>query len=164
MRHAAPRILTATLHASMGWKRGDCRRDMVISEIYEWHIAGVQSGIFILFKVLTDVTGPGSPLITNLTCPAEGSVYLEWTKPEVTSPLGIFYSVFFLKPIVTIFLSDKTGNTKINFQMHAIVNVLLVYCYFVTNLGRCQGDICKYKSISLQGIKLLTLCTKTKKS
>jgi hypothetical protein len=58
-------------------------------------IAGVKSGIFILFKVLTDVTGPGSPLITNLTCPAEGSVYLEWTKPEVTSPLRIFHLVFF---------------------------------------------------------------------
>ncbi len=92
MSHAAPRILTATSHASMGVRGQTAGRDSInylfvnlTTEIYECHMAGVQSGIFLLLKVLTDVTGPGSPLITNLTCPAEGSVYLEWTKPEVTN-------------------------------------------------------------------------------
>ncbi len=62
----------------------NCRREQYKLSIYEFNNGDLQFGIFILFKVLTDVTGPGSPLITNLTCPAEGSVYLEWTKPEVT--------------------------------------------------------------------------------
>ena len=33
-------------------------------------------------EVLTDVSGPGRAVITNLTCPADTSLYLEWARPE----------------------------------------------------------------------------------
>merc|ERR1719385_398345 len=32
--------------------------------------------------VLTDVAGPGRPLVTNLTCPTANSLYVEWTQPD----------------------------------------------------------------------------------
>jgi len=32
--------------------------------------------------VLTDVAGPGRPLVTNLTCPTANSLFLEWTQPD----------------------------------------------------------------------------------
>jgi len=33
-------------------------------------------------KVLTDVSGPGRSLITNLTCPGDNTLYIEWVQPE----------------------------------------------------------------------------------
>ena len=33
-------------------------------------------------EVLTDVSGPGRPAVTNLTCPGPNSLYVEWTQPE----------------------------------------------------------------------------------
>ena len=33
-------------------------------------------------EVLTDVSGPGRSLITNLTCPGDNTLYVEWTQPE----------------------------------------------------------------------------------
>eukprot|EP00092_Neocalanus_flemingeri_P005720 GFUD01006160.1.p1 GENE.GFUD01006160.1~~GFUD01006160.1.p1 ORF type:complete len:1193 (+),score=156.97 GFUD01006160.1:67-3645(+) len=33
-------------------------------------------------QVLTDVSGPGRPLITNLTCPGGNTLYVEWAQPE----------------------------------------------------------------------------------
>ena len=33
-------------------------------------------------EVLTDVSGPGRSLITNLTCPGDNRLYIEWTQPE----------------------------------------------------------------------------------
>jgi len=33
-------------------------------------------------EVLTDVSGPGRPLVTNLTCPSANSLFVEWTQPE----------------------------------------------------------------------------------
>ena len=33
-------------------------------------------------EVLTDVSGPGRPLVTNLTCPSASSLFVEWTQPE----------------------------------------------------------------------------------
>ena len=33
--------------------------------------------------MVTDVDGPSAPLITNLTCNDEHSIYLEWERPGV---------------------------------------------------------------------------------
>ena len=33
-------------------------------------------------EVLTDVSGPGRSLITNLTCPGDNTLYVEWAQPE----------------------------------------------------------------------------------
>ena len=33
-------------------------------------------------EALTDVSGPGRSLITNLTCPGDNTLYVEWMQPE----------------------------------------------------------------------------------
>jgi len=33
-------------------------------------------------ETLTDVSGPGRPVVTNLTCPGASSLYVEWTQPD----------------------------------------------------------------------------------
>ena len=46
-------------------------------------------------SLVTDVTGPASPLVTNLTCADDTSIYLEWFTPQPRDRLvqyNIFYS------------------------------------------------------------------------
>ncbi len=44
---------------------------------------------------MTDVAGPSAPIITNLTCHDEQSIYLEWEKPsQVYNNLDSYYVLF----------------------------------------------------------------------
>lgn len=47
------------------------------------------------FEMLTDVDGPSAPLISNLTCKDEQSIYLEWERPERVYKGIDFYFIYY---------------------------------------------------------------------
>ena len=47
------------------------------------------------FEMVTDVEGPSAPIITNLTCKDERSIYLEWDRPDVVYKDVDYYLVYF---------------------------------------------------------------------
>ena len=47
------------------------------------------------FELVTDVDGPSAPIITNLTCHDEHSIFLEWERPgTVFKSLDSYYVLF----------------------------------------------------------------------
>lgn len=47
------------------------------------------------FELVSDVDGPSAPIITNLTCHDEHSIYLEWERPDlVYNSLDTYYVLF----------------------------------------------------------------------
>ena len=47
------------------------------------------------FELVTDVDGPSAPIITNLTCHDEHSIFLEWERPStVFKSLDSYYVLF----------------------------------------------------------------------
>ncbi len=47
------------------------------------------------FEMVTDVSGPSAPLITNLTCKDETSIYLQWDRPEVVYKMVDYYYIYY---------------------------------------------------------------------
>ena len=47
------------------------------------------------FEVVTDVSGPSAPIVTNLTCKDEQSIYLQWERPAVVYKTVDYYYVYY---------------------------------------------------------------------
>eukprot|EP00094_Tigriopus_californicus_P012020 TCALIF_11614-PA protein Name:"Similar to Ptp99A Tyrosine-protein phosphatase 99A (Drosophila melanogaster)" AED:0.07 eAED:0.07 QI:0/0.7/0.45/0.81/1/1/11/539/1209 len=47
------------------------------------------------FEMVTDVAGPGPPIITNLTCKDEQSIYLQWEPPRVVYKTVDYYYIYY---------------------------------------------------------------------
>eukprot|EP00095_Tigriopus_kingsejongensis_P008769 maker-scaffold151_size306168-snap-gene-2.8 protein:Tk08769 transcript:maker-scaffold151_size306168-snap-gene-2.8-mRNA-1 annotation:"unnamed protein product" len=47
------------------------------------------------FEMVTDVAGPGPPIITNLTCKDEQSIYLQWDSPRVVYKTVDYYYIYY---------------------------------------------------------------------
>ena len=47
------------------------------------------------FEMVTDVAGPGAPIITNLTCKDEQSIFLQWEKPRKVYKTIDYYYIYF---------------------------------------------------------------------
>ena len=66
-------------------------------------------------SLMTDVSGPASPFITNLTCEDARSLHLEWVSPRSQDRLS-FYTIYYAygDEIQTVEMEVKntTGNTN----------------------------------------------------
>lgn len=47
------------------------------------------------FEMVTDVAGPGPPIITNLTCKDEQSIYLQWEPPRMVYKTVDYYYIYY---------------------------------------------------------------------
>ena len=47
------------------------------------------------FEMVTDVAGPSPPIITNLTCKDEKSIYLQWDKPDLVYKTIDYYYIYY---------------------------------------------------------------------
>ena len=45
--------------------------------------------------MVTDVAGPSAPIITNLTCKDESSIYLQWDRPQVVYKTIDYYYIYY---------------------------------------------------------------------
>ena len=45
--------------------------------------------------MVTDVAGPSPPIITNLTCKDEQSIYLQWDKPDLVFKTIDYYYIYY---------------------------------------------------------------------
>ena len=48
------------------------------------------------FEMVTDVAGPSAPIITNLTCKDESSIYLQWDRPQVVYKTIDYYYIYYM--------------------------------------------------------------------
>ena len=64
-------------------------------------------------SLMTDVSGPASPLITNLTCEDATTLHLEWVSPRSQDRLSL-YTVYYAhgNKIQTVEVKNTTGNTN----------------------------------------------------
>ena len=66
-------------------------------------------------SLMTDVSGPASPLITNLTCEDARTLHLEWVSPRSQDRLS-FYTVYYAHgdeiQTVEMEVKNTTGNTN----------------------------------------------------
>ena len=46
--------------------------------------------------MVTDVAGPSAPIITNLTCKDESSIYLQWDRPQVVYKTIDYYYIYYM--------------------------------------------------------------------
>ena len=69
-------------------------------------------------SLMTDVSGPASPLITNLTCEDATTLHLEWVSPRAQDHLSS-YKVYFAHgdkiKTIEIEVKNSTGNTNVRY-------------------------------------------------
>ena len=65
-------------------------------------------------SLVTDVTGPASPVISNLTCADDTSLYIEWLSPEHVERLQhytLVYSSLDNINTLTVEVKNSSGNS-----------------------------------------------------
>ena len=65
-------------------------------------------------SLVTDVTGPASPVISNLTCADDTSLHIEWVAPEQRQGLQhytLLYSSLDKIKTVTVEVKNSSGNS-----------------------------------------------------
>ena len=65
-------------------------------------------------SLMTDVTGPASPVISNLTCADDTSLHIEWVAPEHRDRLQhytLLYSTVNNVKTVTVEVKNSSGNS-----------------------------------------------------
>lgn len=46
-------------------------------------------------EIVTDVAGPSAPIITNLTCKDEQSIFLQWDRPRLVYKGIDYYYIYY---------------------------------------------------------------------